>query len=232
MIIEKSLQLLLISNSFQPGLGLLEHAREEVKDFLQGVSSVVFIPYAQFDMDKATELSVNFLNSLGIKLESIHLSQDTQKTIENAEAFLVAGGNTFRLLDRLYQNNILEILRSKILTGTPYLAASAGINIVAPTIKTTNDMPIIQPTSFDALNVLPFQINPHFVDSDPNSTYMGENREERLHEFHQENDTLVVGLREGAWLGVQNGQIKIGGQNGAALFEKGKAKQEVRNNLL
>ncbi|HZM48863.1 MAG TPA: dipeptidase PepE, partial [Vicinamibacteria bacterium] len=139
----------------------------------------------------------------------------------------VGGGNTFRLLKTLQDSELLEPLRRRVRDGLPYLGASAGTNITCPTIKTTNDMPIVQPPRFEALGIVPFQINPHYLDPDPGSRHMGETREDRIREFHEENDVPVVGLREGAWLRIEGTGGQVGGAASARVFRRGRAPEEL-----
>ena len=155
-------------------------------------------------------------------LTSIHRSADPQKAIANAEAVFIGGGNTFRLLNQLYKNRLINVVRKKVKNGMRYIGTSAGANIACPTIKTTNDMPIVQPPSFNALDLIPFQINPHYLDPDLRSKHKGETREQRIKEFHEENDSSVIGLRAGSWLRVENKTIQLKGSTGAKIFQKGK----------
>jgi dipeptidase E len=133
----------------------------------------------------------------------------------------IGGGNTFRLLKSLYEAGVLDTIRRRVAEGMPYIGSSAGSNVAAPTIKTTNDMPIVQPPSFDALNLVWFQINPHFLDAEPNSTHMGETREQRLVQFLEENETPVAGLREGAMLRIEDNITLLKGSTGARIFRRG-----------
>jgi len=150
-----------------------------------------------------------------------------RRLLGSAEAVFVGGGNTFRLLKTLQESELLEPLRRRVRDGVPYLGASAGINVVCPTIKTTNDMPIVQPPRFEALGIVPFQINPHYLDPDPGSRHMGETREDRIREFHEENDVPVVGLREGAWLRIEGTGGRVGGAASARVFRRGRAPEEL-----
>lgn len=214
------MKLLLISNSTQYGQGYLDHCADEIAAFLNGIRRLVFIPYALHDRDGYTAKARSRFSRLGIELDGIHAG-DPAGRLDQAEAVFCGGGNTFRLLSQLYRENLLEPLRRKCREGMPYLGASAGINIAGPTIKTTNDMPIVQPPSFDALGLVPFNINPHYLDPDPDSRHQGETREERIREFHEINSNPVVGLREGAWLKRQGDRLTLGGQNGARVFRRG-----------
>ena len=146
--------------------------------------------------------------------------------MNDTDAVFLGGGNTFRLLKCLYDYNLIEQIRSRVLDGIPYIGSSAGSNVAGPTIKTTKDMPIVYPPSFDALGLVPFQISPHFQDPDPNSTHMGETQEERILQFLEENDTTVAGLREGAMVRVENGATTLKGSSGARIFRKGRAPVE------
>jgi dipeptidase E len=159
-------------------------------------------------------------------LDSIHESSDAARAIDHAPAIFVGGGNTFRLLKTLANARLLDAIRNRVLDGMPYAGASAGSNLACPTIRTTNDMPIVEPVSLNALNLVPFQINPHYLDSSA-STHMGETRETRIMEFHEENAWPVVGLREGAMLRVEDDRIELRGRAGARIFRRGQDPVEV-----
>ncbi|MBZ5552056.1 MAG: dipeptidase PepE [Acidobacteriia bacterium] len=214
-------RLLLISNSTLYGRGYLDHAEGEIRDFLSGVRGVLFVPYALHDWEVYTSKARQRFEAMGYTLNSIHESANPQTAVETAGALFIGGGNTFRLLDRLYQFKVLESVRRRVGAGMPYLGASAGSNVACPTIRTTNDMPIVEPPSLKALGLVGFQINPHFLDPDPNSRHMGETREERIIQFLEENETPVVGLREGAMLRVEHGNIQLKGCSGARIFKRG-----------
>jgi dipeptidase E len=220
-------RLLLISNSTQHGRGYLEHAEEELRSFLGGVKRVLFVPYALKDRDGYAETARAKFSQMGIALESMHRVPDPRKAAESAEAIFIGGGNTFRLLKTLYEYGLLEPIRLRVEGGMPYLGSSAGSVVACPTIKTTNDMPIVEPPSLNALGLVAFQINAHYVDPDPNSTHMGESREVRLREFHEENGTPVVGIREGSMLRVENGTITLKGTTGAKMFRRGEQPVEI-----
>jgi dipeptidase E len=215
------MNLLLLSNSTNHGQGYLDHAMADVLSLLGGLRRLAFVPFALFDREGYTAKAAARFQKEGVTVTGVTPDLDGREVLERAEAVFVGGGNTFRLLDTLQKTALLHALRDRIEAGMPYLGASAGTNIAAPTIRTTNDMPIVQPASFDALGVVPFQINPHFLDADPSSRHMGETREDRLREYLEENETPVLGLREGAWVRVDGTSTSVGGANGARLFRRG-----------
>jgi dipeptidase E len=218
---ESNSRLLLISNSTLHGSGYLDHAESEIRDFLGAIKRVLFVPFALHDRDAyAAQARVRFAQ-MGYELNSIHTSNDPAQAVDEHEAIFIGGGNTFRLLKSLYDQNLLNPIRDRVRRGTPYIGSSAGSNVAAPTIRTTNDMPIVQPPSFEALALVSFQINPHYLDADPTSTHQGETREERITQFLEENETPVVGLREGAILRIENKQTLLGGSSGARIFRRG-----------
>ncbi len=169
-------RLLLISNSTCYGSNYLDHCQNEIQEFMQGITDILFIPFALHDVDMYESLAKDRFKKMGILLTSLHRSRDQKSSIEKAHALFVGGGNTFRLINELYIRDIISTIREKIEKGMPYIGTSAGSNIACPTIKTTNDMPIIYPPTFDALNTIPFQINPHFIDAMPHIKHMGETR--------------------------------------------------------
>ena len=222
-----SKRILLISNSTLHGSGYLDHAEAEIRSFLGDVKHVLFVPYALFDRDNYATTARQRFEKMGYELSSVHTAADPAQAVRETDAVFIGGGNTFRLLKALYQFELLGPIRERVAAGMPYIGSSAGSNVATPTIKTTNDMPIVQPPSFDALGLVSFQINPHYLDPDPNSKHMGETREERLNQFHEENDTPVVGLREGAMLRIENEEIVLRGSTGARIFRKGKEPVEL-----
>jgi dipeptidase E len=221
-------RLLLISNSTNHGQGYLDHVLSEIDDFLGPVRRLVFVPFALHDREAYGAKAWERLAAIGVEVSILTADAAGQRVAREAEAVFTGGGNTFRLLKTLQDDGLLSILRERALAGMPYLGASAGTNIAAPTIRTTNDMPIVQPASFEALGLVPFQINPHYLDPDPGSTHMGETREQRLREFHEENETPVVGLREGAWIRVDGDRATLGGARGARIFRRGREPEERR----
>jgi dipeptidase E len=220
-------RLLLISNSSQYGRGYLDHAEQELRSFLGGVKRVLFVPYALKDRDGYAETARARLAQMGYTLEAIHRATDPRQAVENAEAVFIGGGNTFRLLKTLYEHRLLDVIRRRVEGGMPYIGSSAGSVVSCPTIKTTNDMPIVEPPSLNALGLVAFQINAHYLDPDPNSTHMGETREVRLREFHEENETPVLGIREGSMLRVENGTTVLKGTTGAKIFRRGEQPVEI-----
>lgn len=223
-------KLLVVSTSTVHGSSYLSYILPEVKTFFTGIDEVVFIPYARpsgVSHDEYTSKAAAAFAEIGIRLKGLHTFDDPAKAIMEARGVFTGGGNTFVLLQALYQLALVAPLRERIRNGMPYMGTSAGSNITGLTIGTTNDMPIVYPTSFDALQVLPFNINPHYLDPDPDSQHMGETRETRIHEFHQFNDQMVVGLREGSWLDVKNGSMVLKGSLSARIFLKGKAPYEI-----
>jgi dipeptidase E len=229
-------RLLLISNSTLHGSGYLDHAANEIRDFLGNVKRVLFVPYALHDQDKYAAQARERFAKMGYELNSIHteplltrglLPRPGSKAFSDYDAIFIGGGNTFRLLKALYDHDLLGVIRERVHEGMPYIGSSAGSNVAAPTIRTTNDMPIVQPPSFDALGLVSFQINPHYLDADPNSKHKGETREERIVQFLEENETPVVGLREGAMLRIEGGKTLLKGSTGARIFRRGHEPVEV-----
>jgi dipeptidase E len=220
--------ILLISSSSVAGSGYLDPFKKTIKDFLKNISEIVFVPYAadKTNWNFYTQKVRDRFKLFGIDVTGIH---EVDNEIKNFKAIFVGGGNTFRLLYQLQQHDLLSKINEAVLTkGLRYIGSSAGSNVACKTICTTNDMPIIYPTKgFDAINLIPLQINPHYTDPDPNSTHMGETRDDRIKEFHEANVTPVVGLREGAFLKIddeyfQSQKMFLGGTNGAKFFFAGK----------
>jgi dipeptidase E len=222
------MRLLLLSNSTAHGGGYLDHCADAIVSFLRpSVRRVLFVPYAAHDRDAYTSTVRTRFEAMNLKVDGVHTWPGGQvRAVEDAEAIFIGGGNTFRLIDALWRHELIEAIRARVQEGMPYIGSSAGSNVACPTIKTTNDMPIVQPRSFEALRLVPFNINPHYLDPASNSTHMGETREQRLAEFHEENDRPVVGLREGAWLRVDGRTLYLEGTSGARLFRRGEPAEE------
>lgn len=216
------MRLLLISSSNVHGSGFLDHAEEEVRAL--GAKRIAFAPFALADHDGYTARVRERLAKMEIDVSQLKSARD----LDGVDALFVGGGNTFRLLKTMYALSLLDPIRLRVRAGTlHYIGSSAGTNISAPTIRTTNDMPIVEPPSFDALGLVPFQINPHYLDPDPASTHKGETREERILQFLEENETPVVGLREPSMLRVVDSEVTLVGTTTARLFRRGQPPVEV-----
>ena len=213
-------KLLLISNSTLHGGGYLEHCERELRRVLEGVTGLVFVPYALADWDAYTATARTRFEELGIDVAGVHEDGDPRAAIAGAQAVFTGGGNTFRLLKRLQDLELVEPLRARAFAGMPYIGSSAGSNVACRSIHTTNDMPIVHPGSLAALALVPFNLNPHYIDPDPSSRHMGETRAERIQQFHEEEAAPVVGLREGASLLVEGDTVELCGTRGAVLFER------------
>jgi dipeptidase E len=213
-------RLLLISNSTQHGTGFLDHAESEIRDFVGRRTQIVFIPYALRDRRAYAAKVETRLRKMGLLVTSVHDVSNMPRAVHEAEVVFVGGGNTFRLLKGLYDDDLVEPIRRAVNEGAFYIGSSAGSIVACPTLKTTKDMPVVQPRSFDALALVPFQISPHYLDPDPTSTHMGETQEERIEQFLEENDAPVVGLREGSMLRVQDGAILLKGPYDARIFRR------------
>jgi dipeptidase E len=217
------MRLLLVSNSTLHGSGYLDHCAEAIAAFLgPSAARVLFVPYAVFDRDGYAAKARKRFEQMGLELDSVHDGREgPARAIEKADALFIGGGNSFRLLNALCREKLVEPIRHRARDGMPYLGTSAGSNVACPTIKTTNDMPIVEPPTLEALGLVPFNINPHYQDPVAGTTHMGETREQRIAEFHEENDPPVVGLREGAWLAVEGRAVSLQGSTGARLFRRG-----------
>jgi dipeptidase E len=214
-------KLLLLSNSTMPGTAFFSWPKPWVKDFLgDKPKNLIFIPFAavNFPFDEYEEKVRLVFNDLNHSIFSIHNISNKKKAIEDAEAIVIGGGNTFALLSRIYENNLLRLIRAKVVGGTPYIGWSAGANLACPTLMTTNDMPIVQPPSFESLRLIPFQINPHYHEL-KFETQGGETRIERLNEFIGMNpEKIVLGLPEGMLLKQESGQLLVKGTGMARLY--------------
>lgn len=219
-------RILLISNSTLHGRDYLDHAELEIREFLGRAEKVLFFPFALHDRDAYAAKAAARFAAMGYRLQSAHAVTDLPEAVAATDAIFIGGGNTFRLLKALQDLELIEPIRDRVRAGAPYIGSSAGSNVAGATIKTTKDMPIVQPRSFDALQLVPFQISPHFQDPDPNSTHMGETQEERIIQFLEENETPVLGMREGAWVRATSGSVILGGTRGARIFRRGESPVE------
>lgn len=225
--------IILASTSTVHGSGYLEYILDELRTFFKDVSEILFIPYARpsgVSYDEYTVVANKAFSKIGISVKGIHEFDNPQEAIKKAKGIFTGGGNTFVLVNQIYKSNIMNVLKEAVLNGTPYFGTSAGSNIGGLTLNTTNDMPIIYPPSFKTLGLVPFNINPHYLDPDPNSKHMGETRETRIKEFHKFNTQPVVGIREGSWLDIKDDSIKLKGELSARIFEHGKSPYEVNPN--
>uniref|UniRef100_A0A665TTE6 dipeptidase E n=1 Tax=Echeneis naucrates TaxID=173247 RepID=A0A665TTE6_ECHNA len=212
-----------------PGGGYLDHCQENISCFFgRDVKRVLFVPYALHDRDAYTKAARHKFRTLGYEVDSIHETSDPIGAVRKAEGIFIGGGNTFRLLKSLYDNQVVMEIRRRVLEdGVPYMGSSAGTNVATISINTTNDMPIVYPPSFAAIGLVPFNINPHYLDPDPNSQHMGETREQRITQYHEEPDTpSVLGLREGSMLLVEGDKATLLGITKARVFTRGKPSVE------
>ncbi len=224
------MELLLLSNSTTQGYGYLEHSENDIKEFFGNrIRNIAFIPYAGVtvnynDYEKKVK---DVFSRLNYSIKSVHHTENPKDMILEADAVAVGGGNTFRLLQKMYDFDLMSIIKERVLNGMQYIGWSAGSNLACPTIRTTNDMPIVQPHSFNSFGFVPFQINPHYLDTHPDG-FHGETREQRLQEFIEINPNLwVVGLREGSILKVIDKKIELLGSKPARIFRKGKEAFEI-----
>lgn len=234
MIINPAYKLLVVSTSTIFGSEFLAYIKEDFVEFIQS-DELLFVPFARpsgISFDAYTMKVQEALMGKGIKVRGLHEFHNKKKAIQDARAIFVGGGNTFLLLKTLYDLDLMPQLRVQIAKGIPYVGTSAGSNLTGLTIGTTNDMPIVYPPSFDALGLLPFNINPHYLDPDPASTHKGETRETRIQEFHQFNSQPVIGLREGSWLHVNGGKIELKGTLTARLFKPNSDPLELAPGLI
>ena len=224
------MRLLLISNSTNPGEPYLDYPKENIRQFLgKKPVKVLFIPYAAvtFSYDDYEAKVAERFREIGHEIVSIHRFSDPIKAVLGAEAIAVGGGNTWKLINEIHKNGLVGPVREKVLAGTPYMGWSAGSNVACPTMMTTNDMPVVETPSFKAFNLVPFQINPHYLDANPEG-HAGETREQRILEFIEANQKMaVVGLRESTMLLVDAQKMRLIGPRNARIFKKGEETREM-----
>lgn len=224
------MRLLLISNSTNPGEAYLDYPKHQIKDFLgDNIKNAIFIPYAgvTFSFDEYEEKVNNRLAEIGHKVTGIHRFANPIEALRNADAIIVGGGNTWQLVKMLQEKKLMKVIRERVKSGVPYIGWSAGSNIACPTLKTTNDMPIVEPKKFKTLKLMPFQINPHYLDDHPEN-HGGETREMRINEFIVANkDVYVVGLREATMLLYENKKLSLIGSRNARIFKYGQEPMEL-----
>jgi len=226
-------KLLVASTSTVHGSGYLAYILPTLTNFFKEASTILFIPYARASgktYDEYTAIARKAFATIDKKVVGIHEFNNPKEAVQQAEAIFTGGGNTFELVNQLYKNDILSDLTTAVENGTPYLGTSAGSNICGVTMMNTNDMPIVYPPSFKTLGFIPFNINAHYLDPNPDSTHMGETRETRIKEYHVFNETPVLGLREGSWLEVNGDSIALRGTYTASLFKQGKKPEELDAN--
>jgi dipeptidase E len=223
-------KMIVASTSTLFGEQYLEYLLPTLENHFKNCDEIVFIPYAQpsgISYDNYTLIVKNVFLKINIVVKGIHEYENPIEAVENARGIFTGGGNTFLLVSQLYEKKIMSVLKRIIENGIPYLGTSAGSNIVGLTMQTTNDMPIIHTPSFNTLGLIPFNLNPHYVDANEHSKHMGETREARLNEFHSFNDIPVVGLREGSWLEVKDGKIILKGRLTGRLFKPNESPEEL-----
>lgn len=224
-------KLIIASTSTIHGSGYLEYLLPTLKEHFKNCTEIIFIPFARpsgITHDEYTNIAKKAFAIININVRGLHEFKDYTTAIKKAQGIFTGGGNTFLLVSQLYKQQILTPLKEVVSNGIPYLGTSAGSNICGLTMNTTNDMPIVYPPSFSTLGYIPFNINPHYLDPNPNSTHKGETRETRIKEFHKFNTVPVVGLREGSWLYVKGNTITLEGKLDARVFEHNKPPYEVK----
>ena len=222
--------LIVASTSTIHGGTYLSYLLDEISELFKDTEKILFIPYAQpsgISYDEYTQVAAKAFSKINKKIVGIHTFDDPIEAIKNAKGVFVGGGNSFVLVSQLYKSDVMQTLREAIFNGLPYLGTSAGSNICGTSMQTSNDMPIVYPPSFKTLGVIPFNINPHYLDPDPSSKHMGETRETRILEFHSQNTIPVAGIREGSWIRVQGEVMTLHGKHTARIFEQGKEPYEM-----
>ena len=226
------MNVLLASTSTLFGGKYLEYITEEIKELYNGKYEIVFIPFARpggISHDDYTAKAKAFFAEINIKIKGLHEFDDQIAAVNNAEGFFTGGGNTFLLVKTLHEKGLMSVLKENVGKGKPYLGTSAGSNIGGLNMKTTNDMPIVYPPSFECMGLVPFNINPHYLDPNPDLKHNGETRETRIQEFLTQNDTKVIGLREGNWIRKIGNRITVEGDQETRIFEKDKEPYEIKS---
>lgn len=224
------MNIILASTSTLFGGEYLEYLREELIELYKGVDEIVFIPFARpggISHDDYTAKARSFFETIHIKVKGLHEFEDKKEALNQAKGYFTGGGNTFLLVKTLHEEGLMSVLKENISGGKAYLGCSAGSNIGGQNMKTTNDMPIVYPPSFDCMGLVPFNINPHYLDPNPDLKHNGETRETRIQEFLTQNDIKVVGLREGNWIRRTADSITVEGNELTRIFEKGKEPYEI-----
>jgi len=222
--------IILASTSTLFGEEYLAYLQPEIAKLFAGIHEIVFVPYARpggISHDDYTNKAATAFTTLGISVKGLHAFENPTKAIQEAKGFFTGGGNTFLLVKQLHELGLMQTLKEAVEAGAPYLGASAGSNIGGVNMKTTNDMPIVYPPDFSTMGLIPFNLNPHYLDPDPSSKHNGETRETRIKEFHTQNNIPVVGLREGSWIRVLGDSVTTEGQHSSRIFEQGKEPYEL-----
>ena len=225
------MNIVLASTSTLFGGNYLEYLKDEIKILFQGIDEIVFIPFARpggISHDDYTEKAREFFLEINIKIKGLHEFEDEISALNEGQGFFTGGGNTFLLVKTLHEKGLMEVLKKNVESGKPYLGTSAGSNIGGLNMKTTNDMPIVYPPSFETMGLVPFNINPHYLDPNPDLKHNGETRETRIQEFLTQNDVKVIGLREGNWIKRIGDKITVEGNELTRIFEKGKDAIEIK----
>lgn len=224
------MNIILASTSTLFGGQYLDYLKEEIIRLYEGIDEIIFIPFARpggISHDEYTEKAKSFFNAIDIKVKGLHEFTDKAEAVDGAKGFFTGGGNTFLLVKTLHEEGLMHVLKENVESGKPYLGCSAGSNIGGQNMKTTNDMPIVYPSSFDCMGLVPFNINPHYLDPNPDLKHNGETRETRIREFLTQNDLKVVGLREGNWIRRTGDRITVEGTELTRIFEKNKEPYEI-----
>jgi dipeptidase E len=220
--------ILLASTSALFGEPYLAYLKPQITELFSGVTEIIFIPYARPGGISYDDYTQKTADAFDINVKGLHTFDDPITAIREAKGFFTGGGNTFLLVKELHEQELMEVLKDAIEKGAPYLGTSAGSNIAGVNMRTTNDMPIVYPPSFITLGLVPFNLNPHYLDPDPNSKHNGETRETRIKEFHTQNTIPVIGLREGSWIRVRGEKITTEGLFDTRIFDQGKESYEVK----
>ncbi len=226
------MNILLASTSTLYGGNYLEYLFNPISELFKGIDEIVFIPFARpggISHEDYTERAASFFSKLNIKVKGLHEFENKVEAIRNAKGFFTGGGNTFLLVKTLHEEHLMQVLKQNVESGKPYLGCSAGSNIGGINMKTTNDMPIVYPPSFETMALVPFNINPHYLDPNPLVKHNGETRETRIKEFLTQNDTKIIGLREGNWIRRINDEIWVEGSETTRIFEHGKEPYEIES---
>ncbi len=229
-ILQHMKNVVLASTSTLHGETYLSYLLPVISELFAGAGEVIFIPYARpggISHDEYTEKVAAVFTTAGLKVRGLHTFDDPAEAIRNGEAFFTGGGNTFLLVKQLHELQLMDVLRWEVEKGKPYLGTSAGSNIGGVNMQTTNDMPIVYPPSFQTMALVPFNLNPHYLDPIPELPHMGETRETRIREFQEQQDLMVVGLREGSWIRIKERKITLEGTVPARIFKKGTEAYEL-----